>query len=134
LAGSTVPWDDLAKVCGESTFAAVREKEALLLFVSPHCKPCQDLVGQLNENGSKLHDLPLIVIETGSTNGQSLRAKARFKAVWSNDPDGVLHRAFMTSATPHSFLIDHGVIVGQVTGTDLTPLTSLRRERSLVSR
>jgi len=120
--GSDVPYHALKKVYGPNEVALVRNGQAIVTFVSRKCEPCQDLLRNLNGGHPIPQDIPLLMIETAIVDGESLQQAARFTALWSRDSTGEVQRAFMTSATPHSFLIRDGKIASQVPGPDLSSM------------
>jgi peroxiredoxin len=84
----------------------------VLLFWSPGCSHCRELVPQIRAWAIERDDANLLVVSTGAV---SLNREADLGATVILDDDRALARAFGTSGTPATVVIDdRGVIVSEV--------------------
>jgi hypothetical protein len=67
------------------------------------------------------------MLQTGTTEDESLRALANFRALWTVDIGGRAQDAFQTQATPHSFVIQNDRVVAQTLGSNIEGLLDVER-------
>jgi hypothetical protein len=82
-----------------------------LVFISPECEPCSEVVKVLNTTWTPEDSAEtLLVIEVASSE-TSLRGLATFAAPWIRDDDGDIARAFGVPGFPFAFRVAQGRVV-----------------------
>lgn len=121
--GSAIPADALANLVGEEAARALLRGPTLVLFVSPECSPCRQLV---EEAPAELASgWSVVAVEPdGTTARASLQNQAQMAARWLVDSGARLGAAFDTKATPHAFFVRDGVVLDQILGADLEAVSS----------
>lgn len=121
--GADVPIEALRTLSLES-LDAWTAGPSLVIFSSGSCEPCRELVNGLNAALETAQRRRILFIEGGAAGDMdnSLRGRARFPAVWRTDPNGTIRDAFMTRATPSTFLIHESKVVGHKLGPNIGSL------------
>lgn len=113
--GSSVPRQPLTDLLdGDSRWLA----DALLLFASPDCGPCRDLLTALRGQftGSTR---PVVLIEPPLAGSESLADLLDVPVTRVVDEAGAVRSAFMAHATPHTFLVRDGLVADQILGANV---------------
>jgi thiol-disulfide isomerase/thioredoxin len=99
MAGRDFAWDWTAGGGGRGT---------LVVFGAPGCTLCKKLTPQLNLFADKwAHLVDLIFVEKGPLPaGPTHDPPNRTQWMYTEDPEGELHRAFDIEATPYAFVVD----------------------------
>lgn len=113
--GSSVPRQPLTDLLGgDSKWLA----DALLLFASPDCGPCRDLLSALRGHFTKTAR-PVILIEPPSAGNESLADLLDVPVIRVVDEAGAARSAFMAHATPHTFRVRDGRVADQILGANV---------------
>jgi hypothetical protein len=103
---------DLLSIHLETPSAELRLGSQFLVFISPACEPCGDIVKVLNTAWTPEHSADtLLVIEVAGRGETSLRGVATFDAPWIRDTEGDLAAAFGVPGFPFAFRVAHGRVV-----------------------
>jgi len=113
--GSSVARQPLTDLLdGDSRWMA----DALLLFASPDCEPCRDLLtafrGRFTRPARRV-----ILIEPPLPGRDSLADLLDVPVTRVVDEAGAVRSAFMAHATPHTFLVRDGLVADQILGANV---------------
>lgn len=113
--GSSAPRQPLTDLLdGDSRWLA----DALLLFASPDCGPCRDLLTALRGRLTR-RARPVILIEPRLRGGESLAELLDIPVIRVVDEAGAVRSAFMAHATPHTFVVRDGRVADQILGANV---------------
>ncbi len=126
--GAPIPVDAFAKMLDRNEIDSLRAGEKLVVFATPTCSPCRDLVATLS---SRLGDLKqstnLLIVEGGNAHDGTLATDSTFDARWIRDAGGHIRRAFGANVTPSVFYVNHGIVVERVPVGDLDRIITLAK-------
>ncbi len=119
--GSAVPREALSSLVDPHDLEAWLRGPSLVVFASPNCGPCRDLIRVLNERapGSGLR---ILVAAPSEAELEVMKPIARFSAAWGADENHRARTDFQTDAMPHSFLIANSHVVQQFVGPNIQVL------------
>jgi hypothetical protein len=83
----------------------------LLVFISPDCEPCSEVVKVLNTAWTPEHSAETLLVIEVAAGKTSLRGLATFAAPWIRDDDGDVARAFGVPGFPFAFRVAQGRVV-----------------------
>lgn len=115
--GSRVDHEALSAFVGRSNADAFVRGPTLVVVAKRTCPGCQDLVVRMNRLSRELGHLRVLMIERGRGEDATLRTLAEFEAVWVIDSVDRSKQVFRTNISPHAFLIEHGKVLRQMSGT-----------------
>ncbi len=113
--GSSISADVFSGLVADDQADALVRGPSLVLFVSPQCAPCRDLV---EDSPAELAPgWALVAIEPdGTTATDSTRNRGHLTGLWLVDVGSRVRVAFDTTATPHAFFVRDGRVVDQIVG------------------
>ncbi|MER3418367.1 MAG: hypothetical protein C4343_04545 [Chloroflexota bacterium] len=113
--GTLAPREPLTSLLdGDSTWL----HDALVLFVSPDCGPCRELLTALHGRLTRTAR-QVILVEPPPEGGETLANVLDVPAIRVVDEGGAVRGAFQAHATPHTFLVRDGRIADQLLGANV---------------
>jgi AhpC/TSA family len=122
-AGSRVPAFEGRLADGSRFEADDLDGSTVLLFLSGGCAPCLQLAAELSEVVGTF-DHELLVVLRDESDAEQLGLDSKLPLLFQ--PDGSVAQAFQTSATPHAFLLQDGLIRAVGHPNTLEALNGLR--------
>lgn len=113
--GTLAPREPLTSLLdGDSTWL----QDALVLFVSPDCWPCRELLTALHGRLTRTAR-QVILVEAPTESDETLANVLDAPAIRVVDEGGAVRSAFRSQATPHTFLVRDGRIADQFLGANV---------------
>jgi peroxiredoxin len=114
---------------GELSLSELLGRRVLLVFSSPSCGPCNELVPQLEEFHREHPEFELVMISKGEPKENRAKAKEQeltFPVVLQQHWE--ISRLYAMFATPIAYLIDESGIIIQDVAAGVEPIRALLRE------
>jgi hypothetical protein len=110
----------LAPFVGQTEVDSWWRGPTLVVVMKNTCPACLEVVAKMNRSVDELRQFRILMIERGHQDGEvtSLNATARFHALWVRDASDRSKVLFRTNVSPHAFLIEHGRVIDQHTGSE----------------
>ena len=80
------------------------EGTTILLFMSPRCPSCTELVGRLEGVGRYVDDVPLTVVMNDTPEGRAVEFPPELHVLYQRD--AVATKSFNNRATPQAYVVD----------------------------
>lgn len=113
--GTAVRIEDLPAPETRTSLAQLK-RASIWFFVAAACKPCGELIRNLNLR-RKPDGVPIIVVVPGVEDERLLKTDARFTAEWLVDAGGEIRNAFGVRATPIGLILRDGTIADTELGS-----------------